>query len=199
MRRLIPILTLAAAACASPSRGVRFGDRVLPKEGPCQPRVYEAGERPAQFLVLGRVEAESTADKASLRPRLEKDACRMGADALVDLSVETFDTVRSEFDQQTRESKLERGPKIHAAQALAVLVQDATVVKAAASAPAAPAPACAPCPSCPSPAKASAPAPIVTGKVEGKSEANPEKKLDPQAVKALMADEPPPPPPPPLD
>lgn len=159
MKRLIPVLLLAATACASSSRSVRFGDRVrLLDDKPCNPQVYGL-DLPAEYLVVGRVGAESRTDRSRLVGVLSQSACELGADGLIELQLGTYDTVKSQLDQVTRESTIEKGPKVHAATALAIKVLDATLVK---SVPSAPEPACAPCPACAAPpAPTEAPAPVV--------------------------------------
>lgn len=166
---------------------MRFGDRVrLLDDLPCNPKVY-GNDLPASYLVVGRVEAESPTDRSSLVGALSQSACEMGADGLIELQMGTYDTVKSQLDQATRESTIEKGPKLHAATALAVKVLDPTLVK---TAPVPAAAQCAPCPTCQT--TVAPPAPTEP------TEVVPAPKVE---EKAPRSDEelPPPPPPPVFD
>lgn len=143
-----------ATACASPTRAVRFGDRIrLLDDVPCQPQVY-GNDLPARYLVVGRVEAESPVDRSGLVNLLSHSACDLGADGLIELQLGTYDTVRSQLDPATRKSTIEQGPKLHTATALAIRVLDATLVKGPAAPRCAPCPTCEPAPASPKPAVA---------------------------------------------
>lgn len=173
---------------------MRFSDRISDRNTPCDPRLFEAGEQPAKFFVLGRVEAETTADQALLTPRLIKNACSLGADALIDLRIDTYDTLRSRLDGQTRETVVEPGAPIHAATALAVMIVDDTVVQTATAGSGAPCPVCAG-------KEADKPAAhqVVPEPVELKSRKVEMKGSTSAKTTKATADLPPPPPPPLLD
>lgn len=116
----LPLCVLAFAACASNQRTVRFGDRLFFTDGPCNPVVYSPSERPTRFVAMGRVEAEDFDSPKELERMLIKGACKLGADGLVDLQLASYDTLRTRFDEKTRESSLEMGATIHTATAIAI-------------------------------------------------------------------------------
>ena len=83
MRRLA--LCALLLGCGPTSASVRTGPTLPAKPPECEVRVF-LEQRPSEpYEELGQVEAEGTSNFAELIPLLKKEACALGADALVGL------------------------------------------------------------------------------------------------------------------
>ncbi len=82
---LAALALTSVAACAPTGRNVRTGPVLAAKAPDCAIMVALDGKLDRPYEIVGLVEAEGTGSITQLIPVLQREACALGADALVSL------------------------------------------------------------------------------------------------------------------
>lgn len=81
----LSLAALSLTACAPTGRNVRTGPVLSAKPADCPIVVALDGKLDRPYEIVGLVEAEGTGSITELIPVLQREACALGADALVSL------------------------------------------------------------------------------------------------------------------
>ena len=82
-------LLVGLAACGPTSHSVRTGPELSPKAPDCEVQVFLSQRPDRKYEEVGQVEAAGHSSFAELIPLLRKEACKLGADAVIDVKQAT--------------------------------------------------------------------------------------------------------------